>query len=231
MNERPEKKYHLGKSARILRHGATGDSVSERGSDIPYDFYDSNAESFDTFFSEVLAPYATIQDYAESYYGDKQGEALAVEFGGPARKLFGELNKENFYRRTAGFVLNDLRTDSEKSDDETRHHDVVEADVFFKQGADGLSWHAVEEWTSRNGKPHLAIQRMVQGVDLIRRADLFAAIVKRWLSELADGGTLFAEIPRMMPREERDKLPTLFEELDAEEVVFGSDITMVSIRL
>lgn len=231
MKEGRERKYRLSTHARILREGGSGDSVSERSGDTLYDFYDSDAESFDTFFSEVLAPYATIQDYAEAYYGVKRGEALAAEFGGPARALFRELNKDNFYQKTVGFVLNDLRTDSEKVEDESHSHEVVEADVFLKKGADGLSWHAVEEWTKRNGKPDIGIERMVQGVDLIRRADFFVAIVKRWISQLSEGGTLLVEIPRKMPKEERAKIATLLEELDTEEVAFSTDDTALLIRM
>ena len=225
------KKRNVARNALILRAGAEGDSVSEREGTSNYDTYDSEPESFDAFFDEVIAPYDGIRDYAEVEYGSRKGELVAAEFGGPARKLFGELNRGHMFRRTAGFVLNDLRNDAERDADSKNGHDVVEADVFFKYGADGLSWHAVEEWTSKNGKPDIIFERMIQGVQLLRRADLYVAIVKRWLSQLSEGGTLFAEISSMMPLEERQKIPALLQELDAEEIAFNRDITCVRIHL
>jgi len=73
---------------------------------------------------------------------------------------------------------------------------------------------------------------MVQGVDLIRRADLYVAIVKRWLSQLAERGTLLAEIPLMMPLEERNKVAQLLQDdsLQSEEVVFSKDKTRFLFR-
>lgn len=230
MKEKPEKKYRLGTSARIVKRGAMDDALMEfKGADH-YERYDSSTESFDEFFKDVLAPYATIRDYVEAYYGVEKGVLVGVEYGGPARQLFEGLNSDKIFRKTVGFTLIDRRDEQEHAQDTLNDHDVVEADVFFKDGVGGLSWRTVEEWTKTNGKPDIAIERMVQGVDLIRRADLFVAILKRWLSQISDHGTLLAEIPKFMPQEERNKIPALLENVEVEEMVFSSDITKVLVR-
>lgn len=213
-----------------LRRGAHDDSVSERTGTAKYEMYDSEATDFDAFFSEVIAPYGSIHDYAEAHYGGRSGELVGIEFGGPARKLFGELNRDRAFRRTAGFVLNDLRSNEEREADLKKGHDVVEADVFFKKGADGLSWHSVEEWTRKNGKPDIIVERMVQGIDLLRSADLYVAVIKRWLSQLSAGGTLFAEISHKMPVEERRKIAGVLQDLEVDEVAFNTDLTALLIR-
>lgn len=235
MSERLEKKgkkRRLSTHARIVRYGAEGDAAAERSGAEIYDFYDSPAESFDAFFSEVLAPYASIRDYMEAYYGRDEGTLRGVELGGPGRALFAELNRGRVFKRTAGFVLHDGRSGDERAADQAQGHDVVEADVFFRQGADGLSWNTVEKWVDANGKPDLVIERMVQGVDQIRRADLYVAIVKRWLSRLSEDGTLLAEVPRAMPMEERRKVFELLSDdsFDMEEAVPNADLTALLLR-
>jgi hypothetical protein len=232
MTEDQDKKYRRTTHGRIIRSGAEGDLGAERERADHYAYYDSSEENFDSFFADVLAPYGRIRDYIEAHYGEKNGALVAVEFGGPARKLFAGMTTDGLLGRSAGFVLHDARSADDKTQDAQRRHDVVEADVFFKDGADGLSWHTVEEWVARNGKPHIAIERMVQGVDLIRRADLYVAIVKRWLSQLAEHGTLLAEIPHLMPLEEREKIVHLLQDdsLIGEELVFNTNITRFLFR-
>ncbi len=231
MKQDPEyKKRRMATHARILRGGAEGDAASERAGTDRYEFYDSDGESFDKFFADVLIPYGSIRDYLEAHYSAKRGEAVGIEFGGSARKLFRELNRDALFHKTVGFVLNDKRTEAERLEDSGRHHDIVEADVFFNDGAEGLSWRTVEAWVRDNGKPDIIIERMVQGIDLVRKADLYVAIVKRWLSQLSEGGTLLAEIPKLMPREEREKVSMLLQDLDVQEVVFNRDLTSMLIR-
>jgi hypothetical protein len=232
MKESADKKFRIGRVARVMRHGAHSDSVAERKGTNFYEFYDSPLESFDAHFEGVLAPYGGIRHYAESLYGAKTGDAIAVEFGGSARALFADLNQDGMFKRTAGFALNDLRSDAERAEDEQRHHDVVEADVFFKKGADSLSWHTVDDWTKKYGKPDLIIERMVQGMHMVRRAELFVALTKRWLSQLEEGGTLLAEIPTQMDEEERKKIPVLLEALNdhVSEIDYNKEITAVLIR-
>ncbi|OGG53100.1 hypothetical protein A3C20_02880 [Candidatus Kaiserbacteria bacterium RIFCSPHIGHO2_02_FULL_55_25] len=233
MNERTEpKKRRMSTHARVMLRGAEDDTFAERERADHYAYYDSSEQNFDAFFAEVLLPYKSIREYTEAHYGEKKGKMVAVEFGGPARKLFAGMTDHGLLGRSAGFVLHDARSDDEKARDSERHHSVIEADVFFKKGVAGLSWRTVEEWVRRNGKPDIAIERMVQGVDLIRRADLYVAIVKRWLSQLAERGTLLAEIPRMMPLEERKKVAQLLQDdsLQGEEVVFSKDKTRFLFR-
>lgn len=224
------KKRRIVVHAAVLRQGARDDAAAERVGKSTYEIYDSPAQDFDEFFGEVLAPYATIRDYAEAHYGARKGELVAAEFGGSARKLFGDLNQDGSFRHTVGFVLHDSRSKQERLVDLQRGHDVVEADVFFKDGARGISWHTVEEWTQDNGKPNIIIERMVQGIDLLRSADLYVAVVKRWLSQLAPGGTLLAEISHKMPLDERKRLPTLLEDLEVDEVIFNPELTNILVR-
>lgn len=225
------KKRRVGLLARILRSGAEGDGTAEREGVPIYQIYDSEAKEFDSFFGEVLAQHGTIRNYVEAHYDSRKGDLVAAEFGGPARRLCAELNRDGMFKRTAGFVLFDQRDPEQRSEDAQRRHDVVEADVFFKDGAGGLSWRSVEEWVRDNGKPDIIIERMVQGIDLVRQADLFMAIVKRWLSQLAGHGTLLAEIPKKMPREEREKVVQAIRDLETSEAVFNPEMTSVLIRL
>jgi hypothetical protein len=232
MKENPDKKLRIGRVARVMRRAAHEETMVERDGIDHYDHYDSPLESFDRHFSGVLAPYSGIRHYAEDIYGAKRGEAVAVEFGGPARALFANLNQDGMFKQTAGFVLNDLRSGEERMEDAQRHHDVVEADVFFKKGAHGLSWHTIDEWTKMHGKPDLIIERMVQGMHMVRRAELFVALAKRWLSQLEEGGTLLAEIPVLMDQEERNKIPALLDALSdrVSEIDYNKEMTAVLIR-
>lgn len=205
------KKFRRTTVARIIRSGAEGDAASERKGLMFYDHWDSDARNFDAFFQDVLIPFKTIKEYMEATYEKKKGQLIGAELGGPARKLFQGLNEDHLFDHTVGFVLHDHRNSDERDVDTARYHDVIEADVFFKDGADGLSWRTVEEWVSKHGKPDLVVERMVQGIDLIRRADIFAAIVSRWHSVLAEGGTMLLEVPKPMSADQLAELQRALE--------------------
>lgn len=224
-----KKKRSLATFARIVKSGAESDRGSEQDGLHLYDFYDSDAESFDEFFSEVIAPYPSIQKYVESRYGIESESLVGIELGGPARKLFSEIGAQGNFRRTAGFVLHDGRNPKEARTDAENRHDVVEADVFFRQGVGDLSWRDVEEWTSQYGKADIAIQRMVQGVDLIREPKLYDMIVKRWMTQLAPGGTLLTEVPHRMSYEDRQLLMGILEGIEHSEIACNTDMTAVRI--
>jgi hypothetical protein len=218
--------------AHIVREGAIGDAARERTGDLSfYDTYDSPAQSFDDYFAEVLTPYRTLREYVEAHYGSNKGEGTAVEFGGPGRKLFADLNDKKLFRRTAGFVLHDPRNNLERQMDVARGHDVIEADVFFDEGAAGLSWRTVEEWIRKNGRPLFTVERMVQGIDLVRRADLYMHFTQQWLSQLPESGTLLAEISKKMPFEERKKVVTAVRALDIHKANFREDMAGMLIRV
>lgn len=224
-----KKRRSLATFARTVRSGAESDKSAEKDGVPLYDFYDSDAESFDEFFSEVIAPYPSIQRYIESRYGVDAESLVGIELGGPARKLFGEIGAHGIFRRTAGFVLHDGRTSQDAQRDAENRHDIVEADVFFRQGAEGLSWREVEDWTAQHGKADIAIQRMVQGVDLIRDARLYFMITKRWMTLLSPGGTLLAEVPHRMPYSERQDVMNMLEDIEHSELACNTDMTAVRI--
>jgi len=207
-----ENRYRLSRVARIVRRGAEGDAHAEREGVGFYDHWDSDIANFDAFFAGVLKPFKSIGEYVASNYEKRKGQLIGVEFGGPARKLFQDLNVENIFSHSAGFVLRDHRSEAEKHQDIERHHEVVESDVFFKDGAHELSWRSVEKWFSEHGRPDLIIERMVQGIDLIRRPDLFAAIVSRWHAVLSDDGTMLVEVPKVFTAGQLAKLQQIFEQ-------------------
>lgn len=207
------KKRRRSTHIRIIRGGAEGDLRSERERSERYEFSDSDTASFDTAFGKVIAPHASIEAYMASEHKESGEGMIAIELGGSARALFRGMRASKF-ARTGGFTLLDRRTEEEKSEDAARSHDVIEADVFFNEGAGGRSWKDVEHWIHEHGKPVLIIERMVQGIDLIRRADLFADIVARWYSLIERGGTMLIEIPRPLT-------PDQIKELEG--ILRGSD--------
>jgi hypothetical protein len=187
-------KFSLAKVARIVGIGAYGDYRSERRETDQYCKYDSDAADFDLDFTHLLGSCKSIEEYVRIHY-IKNGPIVAIELGGPARKLFGKMDR-TLFSRTAGFTLLDKRSDFEKNADEEICHDVITADVFYKSLLPDHSWSSVEEWVKENGQPMVIIERMVQGIDLIRSVELFMMIVSRWYSLLAPGGVIFLELPR-----------------------------------
>ena len=73
---------------------------------------------------------------------------------------------------------------------------------------------------------------MVQGMQLVRRAELFVALTKRWLSQLEEGGTLLAEIPMLMDKGERGRIEEHLNAIDdyVSEIAYSPEMTAVLIR-
>lgn len=182
------------------QHGESELSYQTDGTEY-WDVYDSSCKEFERNFKEVL-PAGGFQEFIDTHYGNKKGSLIAMELGGPASKLF-EGFEPNIFKETVGVSLNDLRTDKQKASDEKRHHNVLEADVFsIRPNLKGYGtyparqWATVKKWTEEHGRPDIIIERMLGGIDMVRRKKIFLAILNRWYKLLAPEGTIFFEAPK-----------------------------------
>jgi hypothetical protein len=104
----------------------------------------------------------------------------------------GDLNNNGIFKKTAGFTLNNF------SDSETKNHEVVEADVFFKSTLWEKSYLDVQNWVSQNGKVDILIERMVGPLFLIRDPNLLYLLLDRWILLLNNFGTAFIQLPQKL---------------------------------
>lgn len=166
-----------------------------------WDVYDSPLAEYDRSFKDVLEG-KTFQQFIETHYTDKQGNLVGMELGGPGHNLFQGF-KEGLFRETVGVTLNDIRKESDKKEDVTRNHQVIEADVFLRKpqmkGYEQFpvrQFRTIEDWVKQHGNPDIIIERMLGGLDMIRRKEIFLSILDRWYTLLSDEGTIFFEAPR-----------------------------------
>lgn len=148
---------------------------------------------FDSAFYDVLPPEYSkndmnIQDYIETELGDKKGQAIGVEFGGPGRKLFSGFTP-GFFSDTAGIILNDLVPPSDSNSDSNKHHQVIEGNMFSRS-----TLKKIENWL--NGRQIDVIFERIEGgrentPDIIYIDRLF----KWWYEHLSEGGVIFAQLP------------------------------------
>lgn len=158
-----------------------------------FDYYDSEASSYEWDFKNLLTPYSTFNEYIKSVYSERLGSLVGVEFGGPGIEFFKSI-EENVFKKTAGFTLRSL-----PEHENTSKHEIIDADVFSKITNRNIferSWANVEEWIKENGKPDFIVERMVGPLMGIRSPQVFLLIFDRWYGILNDEGSMFIEIPK-----------------------------------
>ena len=69
------------------------------------------------------------RSYIEDVLKNKEKKLFAVEFGGPGSKLFQGFSKD-FFTKTIGVCLKDIRKKNQKTTDVTNNNDVIEGDIL-----------------------------------------------------------------------------------------------------
>ena len=121
---------------------------------------------------------------------EKKQDLTAVEFGGPGSNLFRGFTK-NFFRKTVGVCLKDIRSQSEQKDDEENNHTIVEGDILDLQDNKLLM-----EVTKKLGaiKIDLIISRLYGPLSSIyRHPAILDRIIRNWYSILNENGLMFIQ--------------------------------------
>ncbi|MBI3305677.1 hypothetical protein HYZ82_00915 [Candidatus Nomurabacteria bacterium] len=114
----------------------------------------------------------------------------AVEFGGPGSKLFRGFS-DNFFRKTVGVCLNDIRdTDTEKKD-KINNHSVLTGNILDVQNNKLLE--KVTKTLDTN-KVDLIISRMMGPLDFINKnLAILDRIIRNWYNLLNVNGLMFIQ--------------------------------------
>ena len=170
--------------------------------------YDSSIQNFGSSFSKTLPKEYTehlnskivtsVDQYGEvfkEYIEDtlsksKNHERTAIEFGGPGSKLFQGFKKD-FFKKTAGVCLKDVRDEDAMAVDKENNHSVVSGD--FINGPTRELYAALDQKLGGK-KVDLITSRIVGPLDsLVKNPAILEHIVRKWYSMLNDNGLLFAQ--------------------------------------
>lgn len=170
--------------------------------------YDSSLENFaytlnaslpkDYEVSPINLKVERLKRYIEETLSKKEKPNLtAVEFGGPGSQLFTGFTK-NFFKKTAGICLKDIRDEKQKQNDETNKHFVITEDMLNPQ-SDKLS----EKITQILGvnKTDLIISRMDGPLDSINKhPTILDRIIRNWYNILNENGLMFIQFDSLSHR-------------------------------
>jgi hypothetical protein len=122
--------------------------------------------------------------------GEEKHKLTAVEFGGPGSQLFRGFSP-NFFSKTVGVCLEDIRDESWKETDESEHHLVVVGNVMEVQN-DNLLFRIRNKLASN--KTDLIISRM-RGplLDIDKNGAILDRLIRNWYAFLNENGLIFAE--------------------------------------
>ena len=136
----------------------------------------------------------SIEDYGEvfkKYIEDtlskgNHNNLSAIEFGGSGSQLFSGFT-HNFFKKTLGVCLNDIRSEDIKESDERNNHDVIQGDIFDKSIYLNLKRNGFEKFD-------LIISRiMAPLIATARSPELMQKIIRQWYSMLDENGLIFAQ--------------------------------------
>lgn len=165
---------------------------------------DSTIENFGTDFYETIPDGksnssgvpdiekgAAFERYiAEILSKEKVGDLTAIEFGGPGSKFFGTF-PENFFRRTIGVCLKDIRKDEEIDRDRGLGHYVIEGDIMEVQNEE-LTRKVLK--VLKVEKTDLIISRMMGPLGhLDKDPAILDRIIRRWYKILDQNGLMFIQ--------------------------------------
>ncbi len=160
----------------------------------PYAMYDDTLEDFEYTFSDIdVLKSARFETYLEQRFGERVGNLVGLELGGPGANFFGGF-REGMFAKTAGVTILDLRSryqnQEEKQRDNRRHHEIIEGDIFSKQALKN-----VDEWLK--GKTvDFIVERMQGGWGVNHQSlPIFAKYFARWYEKLGKDGVMFLQTP------------------------------------
>ncbi len=168
--------------------------------DGPYDHYDLSP--FSTTFHDVLPrETGTMKKYIEQVLAKRKGSAIGIEFGGIGSEVFSGFTK-GFFKRSIGVTLvdNDKHSIGYKSreeyyknrvkEDEGRHHEVMEGNIFSED------LYKTLEARLQGEQADLILERLGRGLESVPPEPYFASkFLAIWYRLLREEGVLFAQIP------------------------------------
>ena len=185
---------------KALRHNL--DLRKERsieGHEEGYGFYDLSLGNFGASFDDVFPNDHSrpVEDQFKKYIQNTLLENTeggkdftAVEFGGPGSMLFQGFDP-NFFRRTIGVCLTDIRTPKQKETDTAHSHSVITGDITEVMLAEVL--RKVREELGSTGTD-LIICRMIGGqIGIDHHPAILDKIIRSWYEMLNYNGMIFAQ--------------------------------------
>jgi len=132
------------------------------------------------------------KNYIEDTLSQKEKQGLtAVEFGGPGSKLFEGFTK-NFFNRTIGVCLKDIRDSKTKENDTRNNHSVIEGDILDVRNDDKLLAEVLQ--SLHTNKIDLIICRMVGPIKYIdKHPIIMERTMKNWYEILNENGLMFIQ--------------------------------------
>ncbi|MDP9249553.1 MAG: hypothetical protein M3M85_03545 [bacterium] len=122
---------------------------------------------------------------------EKNEHKVAVELGGSGSKLFTEGFPPGTFVNTLGICLHDIRTDTEKDNDISQGHTVIEDDIMDPNN-DALDQKIRE--VLRKDRIDLIICSMMAPLNFLNRHPaILDRLIRKWYSWLPNNGLIFAQ--------------------------------------
>ena len=217
------------KAVRKNRDLATKASGGYETSEAGWALYDSPLSSFAHTFASCLPADWESNDVAEKRFKEyiektlsegKVNDLTAIEFGGPGSILFTGCTvgtdddkkyptfTKDFFKKTLGVCLKDIRFEYQEKKDTERNHHVLEGDILYPERKP-LFYNI----TSRLGteKTDLILSKMEGPVNIIdKNPAVLDRIIRNWYSLLNENGLMFIQFfvgmpPLMPPENARDR--------------------------
>ena len=175
--------------------------------------YDSSLSAFGSSFNKTLPEeyitplnkkiFTNIDEYGEvfkNYVEDtlsknKNHYRTAIEFGGPGSNLFSGFSP-NFFSKTIGLCLDDVRGRSQKEYDHKKGHSIITGDIMKPNNNE--MYLKIEDELGTN-KVDLIISRMMgplrstNDTSLKKNPLILDRIIRKWYNLLNENSLLFAQ--------------------------------------
>lgn len=163
--------------------------------------YDSSLRNFGETFSlslpkdcEANLTGERLKKYIEETLSQVEKHDLtAVEFGGPGSQLFKGFTK-NFFAKTVGVCLKDIRNQDWQEDDIKNNHSVIIGDILDVQN--NQLFNKIAQILGTN-KTDLIISRMDGPLEYIKKHPaILDRIIRNWYKLLNENGLMFIQFER-----------------------------------
>ena len=189
-------------NAKIDSHTTIGRPYPYKDSSLQSHIFGPNLYFSDSFKNLFENGEEGMKGYIQKTLEGKKGEAIGVEFGGPATNLFRSFDK-GFFKRSIGVTLVDHRKDSRKKPYPSNsplvilneniindNHDVLEGDIFKQETYENLSKRLNGE------KVDFIMERMEGGLRMVPSDPYtMGKILENWYELLNEGGIMFVQSP------------------------------------
>lgn len=150
-------------------------------------------KSFGAYFWPVLDGCPSLKIYLRKRLAHKSGQAIGIEFGGPASSLFASCVP--LFKRSLGIVLFDLRKRSDNTglsivEDNRINHRIIEGDML----QDG-TFEKVTEWLNGE-KADFIIERLSGPIGVLSHNPFYLGQkIEQVYQILEEGGVILAQCP------------------------------------